>query len=293
MATFSLASALFTFDEQDNATGDPIEALEAVNRVGFRQTEIMADGEEWQAPCSHDVVKFRRALEEFDFERVTIHTPSRQTNLASCDESIRRRSVARIAEAIRFGGDLDVKEAIVHPSGRPHPGEPPYSSITLGTATEHAYRSIEELVRVAETVGVRIALENLSMEGRGFRPLKTMQELRAFIAGFSHERVGLCLDVGHACISGLDPAEQARVGSDRLCALHIQDVDGIHDSHWIPGQGVIDWTSLGIALRDVDFDGAWTIEVHATHSDQSAEQIARTCAQLASRWESRGMANPA
>jgi sugar phosphate isomerase/epimerase len=163
---------------------------------------------------------------------------------------------------------------------------------TLGRATENTYDSITQLARVAERAGVRIALENLSMGGRACRPLKTMQELRAFIASFPDDLVGLCLDVGHACISGLEPAEQARIGADRLWALHIQDVDGIHDSHWVPGRGIIDWGSLGDALRDIVFEGAWTIEVHATHCEESPEQIAKECALLACRWQKDGMTNP-
>ena len=154
---------------------------------------------------------------------------------------------------------------------------------------EQAHRSTDELVKVSEETGVGIALENLSSVGMACRPLESMQELRAFISDFPHDKVGLCLDVGHACISGLDAAEQARVAAERLWALHIQDVDGRNDSHWVPGRGITDWNSLGQALSDVRFDGAWTIEVLTCHCDSDAEQVAMECAAVRERWEIKGM----
>jgi len=279
------------FDKDDNVTGDPIAALESVAAAGFRETELMAEGEEWRTYGPHDADNFRRALDRLGIDPATIHSPLREVNLASSDERIRKDGITRVADAMRFGAEVGARVSIVHPTGRPGPGEVPYSLNNLGVATEHAHRSISELVRVAEETGIRIALENLSSVGLGCRPLESMQELRAFIADFPPEIVGLCLDVGHSRISGFDPAEQACVGAERLLALHIQDVDGSQDSHWVPGRGVIDWSSLGQALSNTEFDGAWTIEVLEVHCDATAQQVAAECTALRERWERVGMSN--
>ena len=145
---------------------------------------------------------------------------------------------------------------------------------------------------MAEETGVRIALENLPGKANSPRPLESMQEHLNFITDYSREYVGLCLDTGHAQVSGFNPANQARIASDRLWALHIQDVDGKSDCHWLPGRGVIDWTSLGIALEDIGFDGAWTIEVFATHTPAMVEEIASECSALRILWETDGMSSP-
>ena len=288
MVTYSISSSLF-IHRGAKVTGDPIAALESVAAAGFRETELLAEGEEWEAPGPHDVSGFRNALERLGIRARTIHTPYVTVNLASPDEELRKRGIARIADAMRFGAALGVETAIVHPSGRPGPGEMPYALENIGVCTEYIYLSLSELVKVAEETGVRIALENLSSIRMACRPLVSIQELRAFIAGFPAESVGLCLDVGHSRISALDPADQARIASERLLALHLQDVDGQEDSHWIPGQGVIDWPSLGTALSDIGFDGARTIEVLSIHSNSPVEQIARECAALRERWEADGM----
>lgn len=286
---FSLSSTLFILDKENKASGDPIAALESVAAAGFSETELVAEGEEWQSPGPHDPGRFRKGLERVGIRPHTIHTPLSGVNLASDDEAVRKEGIARIADAIRFGAEVGARVAVVHPTGRPGQGEPSYAWGNLGTAMDIAYRSVAELVRVAEETGVRIALENLPATGLACRPFVSMQELRALVSGFPRERVGLCLDTGHAVLVGLDPAQQAAVASERLIALHIQDVDGKADCHWIPGKGVIDWASLGNALSDIQFDGAWTLEMLTYQAEEGPTEIALECAALCERWKAGGM----
>ncbi len=292
MVTYSLASCLFIIDREGNPTGDPITALESIAALGFKATELFAEGPLWNAPGPREAASVRKALERFGIDPATIHTPLKETNLASPDDTFRKSSIECIANAIRFGADLGARTAVVHPTSLTGLNEFVYSPENFGDAVRHAYDAVSSLVTVAQEAGIRIVLENLSSIPRYCRPLVTMQELRAFIAGFPFEDVGLCLDIGHARISGLDPADQARIGSDRLWALHIQDVDGIKDRHWVPGRGVVDWSALGKALSDIDFKGDWTIEVLSAYSESSLSTIGEECAALKRFWEKNGMCNP-
>ena len=291
VAEYGLNSSLFVYDKANRANGDALAALESIAAAGFRRTELTAEGETWREQGYPGAAEFRAALRRLGIDPLTMHTPYNGVNIASLDEAVRLAAVQRIADAMRFAGDIGVRTAVVHPTGRPGPNESPFRLDTIGAATECAYRSLSGLLKVAEETGVRIALENLSHVGLPCRPLESMRELSAFIAGFPHGLVGLCLDVGHACLSGYDPAEQARLGSERLWALHLQDVDGKKDCHWVPGRGAIDWASLGQALSDIEFDGAWTLEVLTAHSDSSPEQLAAECASLSERWATSGMSS--
>jgi sugar phosphate isomerase/epimerase len=292
MINFGLAATLFLQDIEGDLIDETIDSLETIAREGFQKTELLADGISWKPPDPRTTSKLRKALERFDVDPSTIHTPMKGIDLSSPDVSVRKASVKRISEAMRFAADVGVRTAIVHPTGKPGVDGRRFTLENLGAAMENIYKSMGTLVEVAEQTAVRIALENLSGAGAGYRPLDTMQELRAFISGFPEERVGLCLDVGHACISGYDPANQARVASDRLLALHIHDVDGTRDCHWVPGKGVVDWTSLGDALTDIDFDGDWTIEVLTVHTDSPLESVTEECGAIRRLWEERGMCNP-
>ena len=300
METYSLSARLFIFDEEGEPTVDPIEALEAVAAAGFRETELIAEGPEWEAPGSHDTKKYREAMERLAVFPHTIHTHwSSNANLGSVDEEIRRNSVDKIADAIRFLAELGGKTAIVHPTGKLGPGEPPYNLDNIGAVLDQAHRSVSELVKMAEETGIRMALENLRQQGVRVRTIDSTHELRAFVTGFPAEYVGICLDVGHSIISGFDPADQTRIAAERLYALHLHDNNGENDRHWVPGRGIgrgaADWSSLGAALSDIGFDGARTLEINKrsmfTHHGATVEQVAAECAALRQRWESGGISS--
>ena len=213
MARYSLTAGLFSLDEKGEAR-DLAATLEAIAAAGFGEVELMAEGAEWEKPGAHDPGPCREALERTGIYPHTIHTPLTNANLASSIEEIRRDSIARISDAMRYLGEVGGRTAIVHPTGHPTPEEEPYALENRGAVMERSHRSVSELVAVAEETGVRMALENLGSKTRNpFRPLSSMAELRAFIAGFPPEHVGLCLDTGHACISGLDAG---RAGTHRL-----------------------------------------------------------------------------
>lgn len=292
MTTYSLHSGLFIFDEENRVIVDPVKALDLVAKAGFRETELLAEGEEWQTPGVHDASKLGRALARLGIYAHTIHTPYMDVNLASPDQEVRNAGISLVGDAMRFLSDLGGRTAVVHPSGPHRPGEPPLSLDNIGTRMEYAHRSVSELVKVAEDTGIRIALENLPSHRVPYRPLETTQELRAFMADFPAKHVGICLDVGHCLISGYDPADQARIAGERLYALHLQDGDGQGDRHWVPGKGIIDWPSMGSALSDIGFDGAWTIEVGVAHTDDPVEVIAADCAAVRELWEAKGISTP-
>ena len=52
MATYSLASGLFFLDAEDKARHDLAATLESIAAAGFSETELMAEGDEWQEPGS-------------------------------------------------------------------------------------------------------------------------------------------------------------------------------------------------------------------------------------------------
>jgi len=274
--------------------GDPIEAIRSVAAGRFPETELMAEGVGWE-DGPPDPKPYRDALEELGVYPHTIHAPNKAINLASFDEAERKDAVEQVAAAMRFLAEVGGRTIIVHPTGGPWtPGLVYYTLENVGAATENAHRSISELVTVAEAEGVRMALENLpkfparQMPGR---PLETMSELRSFMADLPAEYVGICHDIGHTRLIGLDIADEARVASERLYALHIQDGSTDDDDHLPPGHGVLDFDSYARALADIEFDGAWTLEVEAKNHPGSVEDVAMELAGIRDRWESERMAN--
>jgi len=291
LPVYSIASSLFLYDKQGQNIGDPIDAIRSAAAARFPEIELMAEGVGWE-DGPPDPKPYLDALESNGVYPHTIHAPYSVVNLASFDEAERKDGVDQVAAAMRFFAEVGGKTVVIHASGRPTtPDENYYNLLNIGSATEIAHRSISELAAVAETEGVRIALENLPATTMPARPLQTMQELRSFMADLPPEQVGICHDIGHSRLISLDIADEARIASDRLYALHIQDGSTGDDDHLPPGHGVLDFDSYAKALADINFGGAWTLEVLVKNHPGSVEDVTIETVEIRDRWNTQGMGN--
>ena len=141
-------------------------------------------------------------------------------------------------------------------------------------------KSLDDINVVAERLGLTIAVENMLHKGTA-RPFWRANDLLEVVSRFP-ERIGICVDAGHARASGLDPAAQIRVAGPRLRALPLHASDGLNDLRLIPGLGVIDWPEVHAAIADVGFADSSTIEVQA-HED-SPGAVARQAGVVAAMW---------
>lgn len=130
-------------------------------------------------------------------------------------------------------------------------------------------RNIEEyrrLVPYLKEYGVKVALENMFSYdislGRKLVPTiySTADELcRA--ADTLGENFVVCLDTGHARITGENIPEMINKLGDRLKVLHIHDNCGTLDEHSMPYNGVIEWKDLFCALLRSNYGGVFNFEV--------------------------------
>ena len=80
-----------------------------------------------------------------------------------------------------------------------------------------AIRSVEDIIRTAEPLGVKVALEVMG------NPLSTAAALVDIIErSFEGADVGICMDVGHAHMLG-DAPEAIETTSEFLVTTHIHD----------------------------------------------------------------------
>lgn len=83
------------------------------------------------------------------------------------------------------------------------------------------------------------------------------------------QRMGLCLDIGHAIRAGANPGKAIIDYKDRLFDLHIKDVTGaVKDAKAIEiGRGVIDFNALISALNKINYKGICSIEFEKDMTD--------------------------
>ncbi|MBR5272437.1 MAG: sugar phosphate isomerase/epimerase [Clostridia bacterium] len=123
------------------------------------------------------------------------------------------------------------------------------------------YRS---LIPYAEKYGVKVAVENLYIANDGKivgGKLANPDEMLDFMAELPSEHFTVCLDLGHAFLTGTDPAEFIRALGDKIGTIHLHDNCGLLDDHTIPGLGKIDWVAVRGALREIGYKGVLNYEL--------------------------------
>src|SRR6185503_8106270 len=98
-----------------------------------------------------------------------------------------------------------------------------------------AFRSVEEICRLAEPIGIRVALEVIPNELSDAQSLVTMLE-----RDLEAPHAGICLDFGHAFLMG-DVADAIETVSEHLITTHVHDNHRKRDDHLVPFEGGIDW----------------------------------------------------
>jgi sugar phosphate isomerase/epimerase len=86
-------------------------------------------------------------------------------------------------------------------------------------------------------------------------------------------KVGVCWDTGHANLSdGIDQAESIRRLGAWLKCLHVYDNHGVTDEHILPMMGTIEWRSIMAALREINYEGYYTLEADSFLRGAPAEK---------------------
>lgn len=118
-----------------------------------------------------------------------------------------------------------------------------------------AFRGICEY---AKTLGITVCLENMPFLNL---PIASVGSVVNFVRELGCDNLKVCLDTGHSAVFGDNLGDSVRlIGKDLLAAMHVHDNDGKRDAHWRPEEGVIDWYGFTAALREIGFDGVYSLE---------------------------------
>ena len=169
----------------------------------------------------------------------------------------RHRAILRCIEA---AARLKADCIVLHPFNLAH--APLYSQKDNRDACI-AY--LAPYIEAAKRVGVRIAVENMIDFGRRHRRYCAgdVHEMVDLVETINDPAVGLCIDTGHANISGMKAGEALRVAGKHLIAIHVNDNSskaGL-DQHLLPYFGDVDWTDVMKALSEIDYKGHFTYEI--------------------------------
>ena len=127
-------------------------------------------------------------------------------------------------------------------------------------------RLIEKLMPSLEKYDIRLALENIWAWGYKDAHASYPEDLLAMAEGAGSERVGLCIDTGHANLFRIDVAAMARLYGKKLFALHVNGNCGGQDEHIVPYTMApyyerIDYQGFSAALKEIGYQGYYNLEL--------------------------------
>lgn len=189
----------------------------------------------------------------------SFHMPmGSQDDLANFYETERRQAADRTRYWLERIPALKVRVAVQHPTTR-------YYSVDregLDPFLRQLGRSLEELLPVAESAGVEIALENLLPGPEGGGLASRPEHFERFATEFGHPNLRFCLDTGHALVAaGPERAgEFFEAMASRLSAFHLADNAGNRDSHLAPGHGLVDWIQFFRQVARLEYRHGMCVE---------------------------------
>ena len=184
-----------------------------------------------------------------------VHGPWRWPPKDSTEED-RKERMEKMKKSIYLTTVLGCKNWVVHP----------IMPLGLEEAdTEDALRTwamnfvfMEELLETAKEHDVTICLENMPMHKFSMSKPK---EILNFVEQIGDDHFKICLDTGHVSVfPELDLAEETRRLGKEIRVLHVHDNRYNCDMHLNPYDGIVNWESFGKALRDIQFDGVFSLE---------------------------------
>jgi sugar phosphate isomerase/epimerase len=225
---------------------------------GFDCVEVYATRTHFDYHNPAAIADLQGWLADAGLELRSIHAPTAESftggrwggslSLASTDPAARAHAVSETEAALHVARRLPVPVLVAH-LGVPRTQR----SEGAGDSRAAARRSIEELLRIAEPLGVRIAVEVIPNE------LSRAGSIVHFVEQ-DLDGAGICLDFGHAHLDG-DVVDAVETVSEHLIATHVHDNRGRSDDHLLPFDGTIDWAGTLLAVQKIGYDGPFMFEI--------------------------------
>lgn len=199
--------------------------------------------------------KEKRLAREAGIEISQVHGPWTWP-IREVTEEGRNERLHNMQKSIRYTAMLGCKNWVIHP-------HMPFDIKDIGTGHEQmTYEKniafFRELLKVAKENDVTICLENMPM--REFS-LSMPDRILDIVKEIDDDNFKICLDTGHvAAFKELSVGDVVRKLGKYIRTFHIHDTIFDNDIHMMPYFGVIDWENFIASLRDINYDGVFSLE---------------------------------
>ena len=205
----------------------------------------------------------------------SFHAPfADRIDISALDSGARDAAVHEISRAAEAAATIGARYFVLHPG-------PETTGVPREQRLDRMDCAVEALDRIAwraGELGVRLVLENMLPHLFAGH----VRDLLWLLGALASTNVGVCLDTGHAHLSG-DLRHVAHKLSGHLWMVHASDNRGERDDHLPPGEGAIAWPELLRQLAAEHFSGAFILELAPEDDTARLLRRARASADLLRR----------
>jgi sugar phosphate isomerase/epimerase len=233
------------------------ECLDALRKGGFKLVEVCSMPAHLDYHDPGLVTRAARELAARGIEAYSFHAPfADHIDISAKDPKLRKGALAELLRAAEAAARFPTRYFVLHPGPERRKLEGP------GQCREGLKRVAESLAEVAKrcrALGLGCVLEN-KLPHLAFA---STSDLLWLLRALGSVEVGICLDTGHAHLSG-DLSGVLRALHQHLRMVHAHDNRGGGDEHLVPGAGTIDWHKLLGELAGSGFTGGLILELAST-----------------------------
>jgi sugar phosphate isomerase/epimerase len=249
--------------------------LAQIADAGFEAIELFATRSHFDYHDAAAVTELSTWLSDTGLALGSIHapimfalgSPGQSLSNAASDGAARQAAVRETDLALQVARQIPFDLLVVHL------GTPDNRSGAGDNNRGAAFRSAEEICRLAELHGVKVAFEVIP------NALSTPAELVTLLErDLEAPHAGICLDFGHAHLMG-DVADAVEVAAEHLIATHVHDNRRRDDDHLTPFLGTINWDVALMTMQKIGYDGTYLLELANTGSPASVLEEAQRARQ--------------
>jgi len=206
-------------------------ALRDLRNAGFDSVELWANKIHLDPRYLEDFPSTRDMIKGSGLTIHSIHAPFHGLHIGSCDPDLLSQSEEHLMTTLEYAGELSTPIVVVHPLT--------FAQKTgSGTDVERTVELFGRLADRAQSLGVRIAVENLPVAPPAYTSVSGLMEL------FPDPRIAICLDVAHSFLNHRDIISEIELASSRLVSCHVSNNDGVRDLHNDIYEGLIDMDAV-------------------------------------------------